>query len=123
MIDLNTDGAGINAASFSGILAIALEFERRTRAQKAERVEIAFKVSPLSIGSEYALPLGVCSVSRSTVDYRAGSFGCQGHRNAGSRIKDEAGNLKASGSRSDRNAQTELRLRRIEPLLPHSSSN
>src|SRR5260370_39246599 len=59
VIDFDSDGGGVNSAGFAGILAINLEFGSDARAQEAEGVEIAFKVSPLAEGAEDAFPLGI----------------------------------------------------------------
>lgn len=58
MIDLDSNGAGVNGASLAAILAIDLKFRRRAWTKKAKRIKIAFEVSPLAKGAENAFPLG-----------------------------------------------------------------
>lgn len=88
MVDFNPDGAGIDSACLAGVLAFALEFRRGAWAEKAERIQVAFEVSPLAIGIENAFAFGVGAIGRGAINDRAGSLGFRGHKSAGSRIKD-----------------------------------
>ena len=57
-------------------------------AEKAERVQVAFEVSPLAVGVENVFAFWVGTVVRGAVDDRAGSLRFRGHKSAASRIKD-----------------------------------
>ena len=59
VIDFDADGAGIDGAGFASVLAFALQFGSFTGAEKTEGIEIALKVSPLSVDAENALAFGV----------------------------------------------------------------
>ncbi len=59
VIDLDADGRGVDGAGFAGIFTVDLQFGSDARTEKAERIEIALKVSPLAEGAEDALALGV----------------------------------------------------------------
>ena len=88
VVDFNADGAGVDGAGFAGVLALAFEFGRAAGAEKAERVQVAFEVSPLAVGVENVFAFWVGTVVRGTVDDRAGSLRFRGHKSAASRIKD-----------------------------------
>jgi len=98
MIDFNPDRAGINAAGLSRVFSVAFKFRCGPRAQESKGIEVALKVSPLPVGGEYAFPLGIGSIGRSTVEHRAGSLGFRGHKSAGSRITDAPTSQKLQGT-------------------------
>src|SRR5579863_5132688 len=52
VVDFDADGAGVDGAGFAGVLAVVLEFGRVAGTEKAEGIEIALQVAPLSIGVE-----------------------------------------------------------------------
>ncbi len=79
MVDFNADGAGVDGARFAGVLAFTFEFGRRAWAEKAERVQVAFEVSPLAVSVENAFAFRVGTIIRGAVDDRAGSLRCRGH--------------------------------------------
>ena len=63
MVDFDSDGRGVDGAGFAGVLAFDLQFGGGARAEEAERVEVAFEVSPLAEGVEDAFALGVSAVA------------------------------------------------------------
>ena len=60
VVNLDTDGAGVDGAGFAGVLTVNLQFGRDARSEKAERVEVAFEISPLTKGVEYSFAFGGC---------------------------------------------------------------
>ena len=89
MIDFDADGAGINGAGFAGVFAFALQFGCIAGAEESEGIEVAFEVSPLTIGVEDAFPLWVGAVFDDSGGQAAVRvLGFRGHRSAGTRIKD-----------------------------------
>ena len=62
MIDLDADGAGVDGAGFAGVFAFVFEFGRGAGTEEAEGIEVAFEVSPLAVGGEDALALGIGAV-------------------------------------------------------------
>ena len=62
MIDLDADGTGVNATSFARVFAVVFEFGRGARTKEAERIEIAFEVSPLAVGGENSFAFGIGAV-------------------------------------------------------------
>ena len=101
MVDFDADGARVDGAGFAGILAIVLEFGRVAGTEKAEGIEIAFKVSPLAIGVEDALAFEIGAVvgfDDGGAGAAIGSLGFRGHKNAVTRIKDAGMTLLDSGS-------------------------
>ncbi len=101
MIDLDADGAGVDGAGFAGVFAFVLEFGRFAGTEKAEGVEVALEVSPLAVGVEDALALGVGAVGFGDGGAGAaiGSLGFRGHMSAVTRIKDAGESQKAQPMR------------------------
>ncbi len=66
VIDLDADRAGIDGAGFAGVFAFAFEFGRFAGTEEAEGIEVALEVSPLAVGVEDALALGVGAVGWKT---------------------------------------------------------
>ena len=62
VIDFDADSARIDGAGFTGVFAFPLQFGRLSGAEKAERIEVAFEVSQLAVGIEYALTFEVGAV-------------------------------------------------------------
>jgi len=59
VVDFDADGRGVDGAGFAGVLTFDLQLGSDARAEKAERVEVAFEVSPLTEGVEDAFAVGV----------------------------------------------------------------
>ena len=62
VVDLDADRGGVDGAGFAGVFAFDLQFGSDARAEEAERIEIALKVSPLAEGVENRFALGVRAV-------------------------------------------------------------
>src|ERR1035438_4046542 len=62
VIDFDADGARVDRAGFAGVLAFALQFGRFAGAEETEGVEVTLEISPLAVGVEDAIALGVGGV-------------------------------------------------------------
>ena len=76
MVDLDTDGAGVDGAGFAGVLAFVLEFGRFAGAEEAEGIKVALEVSPLAVGIENALAFGIGAVVGFSDGGAGAAIGC-----------------------------------------------
>ncbi len=78
VVDFYADGGGVDGAGFASVLAFELQFGSGARAEEAERVEVAFEVSPLAEGVEDAFAFWVGAVVGRGFDKCAGDFRFRG---------------------------------------------
>ena len=62
MVDLDADRAGVDGAGLAGVFAVSFKFGRWAGTEKAERVEVAFEISPLAVSVENAFAFGIGAV-------------------------------------------------------------
>src|SRR5258706_2043948 len=80
VVDLDTDGAGVDSAGFARVFAFQLQLWRDARAQETEGIEIALEISPLAEGAEDSLAFEVGAVGSGAINQSscAGSLGFRG---------------------------------------------
>ncbi len=118
MVDFDADGRGVDGAGFAGVLAFELQFRSGARAQKAEGIEVAFKISPLAKGAEDAFAFRVGAIAgRRLDDGGAGGLRFWGsHRESVTRITDarrdagDSGHGKSNWLRTPRRRRDHLAL-------------
>ncbi len=90
VVDFDANGRGVDGAGFAGVLAFDLQLRSGARPQKAEGIEVAFKISPLTKSAEHAFALRVGAIVGRRLDHGgAGGLRFWGsHREFVTRIKD-----------------------------------